>query len=218
MDFQAFAALFLGVAVLAAKPGPGVMTVASKAVSEGIRPVLYFMAGTNLVKILFFSFAVFGFTVAEDKLLFFSILVKSLAAVYLIWMGVQGVRRFEPVIPGRAENPDEKNSGFFENFNAGFIMTMSNPLDILFFAGILPTILDLSVIRYDDIGMAAVAIVSGDASVALAYAIPLAVTRHYFSEDILKKVNVVASFAIICVGLFIGYSALPAMDLLSVFQ
>lgn len=85
-------ALFTGVALLAAKPGPGMLTVASKAISEGLESVLFFMAGTNLVKILFFCLVVFGYQFIPDDIVFISIMLKSAASVYLIWLGIKGLQ------------------------------------------------------------------------------------------------------------------------------
>ncbi len=213
MGLESIIALFLGVAVLAAKPGPGMVTVASKAIGEGIKPVLFFMVGTNLVKILFFGVAVLGVSFANGDMLFVSILVKSLAAVYLIYIGVQGLQKFDIEMP-YGDKPSIQ-TGFLENFIAGFVMTLSNPFDILFFAGILPTILNVLQISFDDFLLGAFVIVAADSVVALSYAIPLSLSRKSFTESFLKKVNIVSSIMIILVGLYIGYSALPAKDLLS---
>ena len=81
----------------------------------------------------------------------------------------------------------------------------------------LPTLFDLQTVGAPDIALAAFIIVFADAIVALSYAVPLSMTRNLFSEALLRKVNTGASIGIILVGLVIGYSALPAKDLLSVF-
>ena len=208
-------ALFTGVALLAAKPGPGMLTVASKAISEGLESVLFFMAGTNLVKILFFCLVVFGYQFIPVDIVFISIMLKSAASVYLIWLGIKGLQKFDLDLPGNVR--EQAKTGFWDNFSAGFMLTASNPFDILFFAGILPTLFDLQTVGAPDIALAAFIIVFADAIVALSYAVPLSMTRNLFSEAVLRKVNTGASIGIILVGLVIGYSALPAKDLLSVF-
>ncbi|MCI5060209.1 MAG: LysE family translocator [Alphaproteobacteria bacterium] len=215
MDFASITALFIGVALLAAKPGPGMLTVASKAISEGLHSVGFFMLGTNLIKILFFTIVVFGFHILPEDIMFFSILLKSLAAVYLIWLGIRGLKKFDLALPGDINR--RSKTGFWENFSAGFMLTISNPFDILFFAGILPTLFDLQTIGNFNLVIAAFVIILADLVVVAVYALPLAMTRHFFSENLLKKVNIIASIGIIVVGLIIGYSALPAKDLLSVF-
>lgn len=213
MTFETIMALFIGVALLAAKPGPGVMTVAMKAIGEGVPAVLSFMVGTNLVKILFFCLVVFGYQTVEGEWVFISLLLKALAAVYLIWTGIKGFQKFETPEPNEG-GLDKK--GFLSNLAAGFMLTVSNPFDIIFFAGILPSLFDLSTLSAMDFVIAAGVIVAADSLVALSYALPLAFTRHLFKPGLLRKVNMFASVGIILVGLYIGYTALPAQDILSI--
>lgn len=206
MDLNAFLTLFAGVALLAAKPGPGMMTVATKAMGEGLTQVLYFMVGTNLVKILFFTLVVFGYGVISDKALFVTILLKSFTALYLIWLGAQGLRKPDP--EAEANQAIAKKSGFRDNFIAGFMLTISNPFDILFFAGILPTILDVNTITLTQYLVCAFVIVAADALVALSYAAPIALSRRFFVRPVVRKLNIVASIGLVLVGLYIGYTAM----------
>ncbi len=223
MDIQAFFALAIGVMLLAVKPGPGMLAVASRALGQGMPSVIAFVTGTNLVKVLFFTIVVLGFTVVEDHLLFVSILVKSLAAVYLIWLGIKGLQASEVIddfatleaeVEGDQKPSEQSAEGatLFENFSAGFMLTLSNPFDILFFAGILPTIVDVSDVGAAQYILAAVIIVVSDLIVAFSYAIPLALSRFLFSKKALASMNTWSSVAIIVVGLIVGFSAIPASD------
>ena len=216
MDITALVSLFIGIALLAAKPGPGMLTVAIKAISEGLGSVGAFMVGTNLVKILFFTLVVFGYHLLPKDVIFLSILLKSLAAVYLIWLGVEGVKKFDLTMPANIK--EKSPTSFWENFSAGFLLTISNPFDILFFAGILPTLFDLKTVMPLDLIIAGLVIILADLLVVAVYAIPLAFTHRFLSAGILKKVNLVASLGIIAVGLIIGYSAIVANDLIQLFD
>lgn len=206
MDFSALLTLFCGIALLAAKPGPGMMTVATKAVGEGIPSVLYFMVGTNLVKIIFFTLVVFGFGVIPDKALIVSVVFKTITAAYLIWMGAQGLRKLDP--EAQANDEIARKHGFTENFAAGFMLTISNPFDILFFAGILPTIFPMGGIGVFDYILCCITIILADCLVALSYAVPIGLTRKFFTRGLVRRLNIVSSIGIVLVGLYIGYSAL----------
>lgn len=222
MDFQAIATLAFGVMVLAVKPGPGMLAVASRALGQGMGAVGAFVTGTNLVKILFFGLVVAGFTVGGEKLLFASILIKALAAVYLIRIGVKGLQEggppagWEDLDIERAEKP--RKALLWENFSAGFVLTLSNPFDILFFAGILPTILDVTKVGFGDFLTGAAVIVAADLVVAFSYAVPLALSRRLLGAKMLEKMNLLSSIAIILVGLIVGWSAIPAQDLMAVWR
>lgn len=216
MGAEGLIALFLGVMALAAKPGPGMVTVATKALSEGLLSVLSFMVGTNLVKILFFLVVVFGFHYLEQQILFLSILIKALAATYLIWTGIQGLQNFSISLPDNTKKIEAQ--GFLKNFTLGFVMTLSNPFDILFFAGVLPSIIGgVTIDSFDLILASLFVIILADSIVALSYAVPLALSRRFFNYEIFRKLNLISSVVIIVIGLYIGYTAIPAKDLLSVF-
>jgi threonine/homoserine/homoserine lactone efflux protein len=209
MDLNSFITLFSGVALLAVKPGPGMMTVATKAMGEGLSSVIYFMVGTNLVKILFFTLVILGYGLLPDRALFIALILKSLTAVYLIYLGAQGLRKPDP--DAQANEAIVKKHGFTQNFTAGVMLTISNPFDILFFAGILPTIFKVGFISVTDYALCALVIVAADSIVALSYAVPIALSRRFFVRPLVRKLNLVSSVGLILVGLYIGYSAFPTI-------
>lgn len=209
MTFESLMTLFFGIALLAAKPGPGMMTVAAKAMGEGIGSVIAFMVGTNLVKIIFFTLVVFGYRLLPDSALALAIVLKVATAAYLIWLGVQGLRKLDP--DARADQAIVAKHGFSRNFMAGFMLTISNPFDILFFAGVLPAIFKpQTAITFMDYTLCAVTIVLADALVALSYAIPIALSRRFMPRGWMRNLNIVASGGLIVVGLIIGGSALSS--------
>ncbi|MBU6235713.1 MAG: LysE family translocator, partial [Alphaproteobacteria bacterium] len=214
MTFEAMTTLFFGVALLAAKPGPGMMTVATKAMGEGLGSVLAFMVGTNLVKIIFFVLVVMGYGLLPERALVVSIALKAATAAYLIWLGAQGFKKRDP-----DASPHEsilKKKGFTENFTAGFMLTIANPFDILFFAGVLPAIFKVQEVGVADYALCAFIIVLADCVVALSYAVPIALSRRFIPRAFVRNLNLVASLGLIFVGLYIGATALPATDMTTV--
>ena len=213
MTFEAFFTLFCGIALLAAKPGPGMMTVATKAMGEGLEAVGSFMVGTNFVKIAFFTLVVFGYGLLPERAIIVSIILKALTGLYLIWLGIEGFKKLDP-----DQTPNHavlKKDGFIENFTAGFMLTISNPFDILFFAGVLPNLFKSVDITAFDFTVCAITIVLADSLVALSYAVPIALSRRFFNKLVIRKLNIVSSIGLIIVGLIIGASALPAKDILA---
>lgn len=207
MNIDALITLFFGVAVLAAKPGPGMMTVATKAMGEGLPSVLSFMVGTNLVKIIFFAAVVMGYGYLPQQAVFLTIILKALTAAYLIWLGFKGLQK--PDTDAQAHDDIVRRHGFVENFTAGFMLTIANPFDILFFAGILPTIMPMGAVTFGGFAVCALIIVLADALVALSYAVPIALSRRFIGRSAVQRLNVVSSWGLILVGLYIGYKALP---------
>lgn len=146
-------------------------------------------------------------------MVFISICVKSAAAVYLIWMGIQGLK--ETNISFDAD--ELEHQGFMDSLTASIVLTAPNPLVIIFYAGILPTILNVDTMSMLDIMVIIMVIVFVEAGTALAYCLPFALFRYKMLESLINKINIFSSVAVILIGLYIGYTALSAQDLMSVF-
>jgi len=213
MDFAATLTLAIAVMGLSMKPGPGMMTIMSRTLSQGMPACFIYMLGVNIVNMFFLSLVLAGLHFAENDLLFLSILVKALAAVYLIYIGVKGLQH-----PDVDLNLKEgKVERLFDNLSASIVLTLSNPLVILFFAGILPSVLHVPEMTWQDVLIIAGVLIVVETGVAVAYCLPLAFSRHFFTPKLMKNINIGASIVIIIIGLFIGYSALPAKDIMSLF-
>lgn len=213
MTLQAILTLAMAVFALAIKPGAGMMMVMSRSLSQGMGACLTFVLGINIVSIFYLMLVFFGFKYAQVDLVFISILIKSIAAVYLIWMGVKGLQQ-----NNKGLSVDEVGArNFFDNFSASILLTLSNPLVIIFYAGIIPTILDVATLTWHDLFVISLVIIVVETVVAVAYSAPLVFYRHKVNKSFLEGMRVFSSIVIICVGLYIGYTALPAEDLKAVF-
>lgn len=213
MTLQAILTLAMAVFALAIKPGAGMMTVMSRSLSQGLEACLTFILGICIVSIFFLLIVVFGFKYISVDMVFISILVKSLAAVYLIWLGIKGLQEDNSGLS--IEEVEARN--FFDNLMASIVLTLSNPLAILFYAGIIPTILDVQNITGQEVFVASLVIIIVESVVALAYSAPLIYWRSKVNMQWLNRMRLFSSYVIIVVGLYIGYTAIPAKELLAVF-
>ena len=212
MTFEIILTLFFAVALLAVKPGPGMITVASKAIGEGLPDAIHFMLGTSVAKLVFFSLLVFGYSFLPERDLVMTIILKVVAAFYLIWLGVRGFKKLEAAIIANEFALNKK--GFGENFSAGFVLTISNPFDIAFFAGVLPSVLKVEQVSASDFILCAITIILVFLLVALSYAVPIALSRQFLPRGLVRKLNIVSSAGLIVVGIIIGISILPVKNIL----
>lgn len=213
MTLTAILTLATAVFALAIKPGAGMMMVMSRSMAQGLSACLTFVLGICIVSIFFLLVVVFGFKYASVDMVFLSILIKSLASVYLIWLGIKGLQ-------GNHEGLSVDEVGarnFFDNLTASIVLTLSNPLTILFYAGIIPTILDVNAMTWENIFIASLVIIVVETFTALAYSSPLIFFRSKIKPDFLDGMRVFSSIVIIIVGLYIGYTAIPAKELLTIF-
>ena len=213
MDQQAIITLFLAVVALSLKPGPGMMMVMSRAISQGMPSCLAFIAGWLLVLFVYLLIVFASFNIVDLDMVFILILIKAMAASYLIWLGVKGLQESEAELH---ETPQEQES-LFDSFSAGAVLTFANPLAIVFYAGILPTLVDISTMNFNDMFIITFIVLGVEGILPIIYCAPLAVYRRKVPLEFLKGLRIFASIMMILVGLYIGYTAIPADDLTSVF-
>ncbi len=214
MTWDAVLILAAAVMGLAIKPGAGMTMVMSRTITQGMGACLTYALGFCIVSLFFLGLVIFGYKFAEDiDIVFISIVVKSLAAVYLIWLGFKGLRDLQE----EYHVQELQEESFVDNLTASIFLTLSNPLTIVFYAGVIPTILDVQAIMPMDILIISIVICVVEFAVAVGYSLPLALYRYKLKPEFLRGLKYFSSIVIIMVGLYIGYTALPAKDLTSVF-
>lgn len=213
MTTQALLTFAAAVLALGLKPGPGMMMVMSRTLAQGMSACFAFLGGFLLMTFVYLMLAFASFQLLDFDIVFISILVKTLAAVYLIWMGIRGLQNVE--LNYTVEECKEEN--FFDGFFGGLALTAANPLVIVFYAGILPSLIDVTAMTFDDMTIITLIVLVLEGGLVLCYCTPLALFRKKASLDFLKGLRIFSSIMMILLGLYIGYTALPSQDLLAVF-
>lgn len=215
MDMSALMAYAITIAVLAIKPGPGVLAAVSRTAARGLPGFASYMGGALTGEILYLAFVVFGFSLISADMVFISILLKAIAGVYLIYLGVNTLK--DPITLNPDLDKTVRLKSAWEDYSAGLMLTLSNPFVIVVFAGIVPTVINVHDVHWNHfVILAAVTVVvqlAGD----LVYSLPVMISRRFFTHDLLNKLRVASGFVMILIGIYLGYTALPAQDILSVF-
>ena len=127
--------------VLIAIPGPSVLFVIGRALAHGRATALLSVLGNSLGLLLVLVLVALGLgaVVAESAVVFLG--VKLVGAVFLVWLGVQAVRRrrgFEEAgsVAGSAGLPPARA------LRQGFVVGFSNPKAFMIFAALLPQFVD----------------------------------------------------------------------------
>ncbi|MAS87886.1 MAG: hypothetical protein CMH30_07950 [Micavibrio sp.] len=209
MNYDALLLLALTMMAFSIKPGPGMLAVASRAMSErGMLSVAAFMVGNNLAKLVFLLLVVLGLGAMDDIRLFVVILAKSFAAVYLVYLGIQGLLKEQFRIEDKADEVKAINNSLWQDFSIGFVITITNPYDIIFFAGIIPTIIPIEQIGVIEYWVIFLTMLAADIPVVLSYTLPLRYGKKFFAARKMPFINHVANVVLIIAGLIIGFSAL----------
>lgn len=149
MTFSATLTLFAAMVVLASIPGPGIMIVVARSVSQGFVAGLVTSVGIVLGDFVFITVAVYGLSALSQFLGGFFLIVKYAGAAYLIWLGLKIV--LSKAVSEQKGDPDTPKHT--TNLIAGLLTTLSNPKAILFYVSFFPTFIDLSSVGYMDLGL-----------------------------------------------------------------
>jgi threonine/homoserine/homoserine lactone efflux protein len=131
---------FLGAAlVLALTPGPAVLYIVARTLSQGRRAGLASVAGVALGNLMNAAVASLGLAVVllASELAFAAI--RYAGAAYLVWLGVQALRGPRN---GNAAMPSPATVPAWRVFRQGAVVALLNPKTTLFFAAFLPQFID----------------------------------------------------------------------------
>ncbi len=147
MTISAIFALSLALLVLAIIPGPGIMIVVSRTLSHGLRAGFVTSLGIVTGDYIFITLAIGGLTTLAQSFSELFILIKTLGAAYLLYLGLS--------LMLKPSNSDKINTnatlGHSANFMAGLLTTMSNPKAILFYVSFFPAFLDVAKLSATDL-------------------------------------------------------------------
>lgn len=139
--FLAFAAMSLLVIVI---PGPSVLFVIGRALAHGRRTALATVLG-NVAGSYALVVAValgIGALVEESATVFLT--VKLAGAAYLVFLGVQAFRHRKEMRASAMSAPAGPARGDLRTVGDGFVVGMTNPKGVVFFAAVLPQFVDHS--------------------------------------------------------------------------
>ncbi len=179
MTIESAIAFTIAMFILAASPGPGVFATVAQALAGGFRSALDVIAGIVTGDLIFLLLAVFGLTALARTLGDLFIVVKIAGGGYLIWLGIK-LWLAKPVLPG--EKPGIKTQSGKQRFLGGLFITLGNPKVILFYAGFLPTFMDLGSLTAGDVLVVACLVTVVLALVLGAYAYSASRARALFTK------------------------------------
>jgi threonine/homoserine/homoserine lactone efflux protein len=203
MQTHVFAVFTLALAIAVATPGPGIFAVVSCALGRGFRDAVAMTCGIVVGDLIYFSLAVLGMAALAHSMGDFFLIVKLMGAAYIIWLGFKLWR-------AKAEVPLEMGSrsverGFKRSFIGGLTVTLSNPKAIAFYAGLLPTVVDLDRLSASNAILMGVIVVFVVGAIPTLYALAASRTRRFFgSPRKMKLMNRTAGTVMIGAGVAVA--------------
>jgi threonine/homoserine/homoserine lactone efflux protein len=126
--------------ILIAVPGPSVLFVISRSLSFGRRAGLATVIGNSAGEYLLVIAVAVGIgPLVEDSIVAFTA-IKLVGAAYLIFLGIQALRHRRSV--AAALNAGQTRTSTRRILRDGFIVGVTNPKAIIYFAALLPQFVD----------------------------------------------------------------------------
>ncbi len=190
MSPTAFLTISATVLVAAVTPGPAATAIVARAIADGLRPALALAAGVLTGDLVFLAAAAAGMAAAAHSMGAFFTVLRWAGAAYLAWQGLALWRARPRVSPlGRAAHEGH----FWRNYGAGMLLMMGHVQAILFYAALLPGVVDFASLTLADIGMVALMLVVIIGGVNAGYAMLAVRARRFFTDErAMRTVNRVA--------------------------
>lgn len=157
---------FLATIILSLTPGPGVFSSISSGLNHGFRVGLWNgvgMQAANAILVAIVSLGLGAILLASETLFAG---VKWLGVAYLVYLGIATWRsRPEGFVRDRGERAHTPR----EVFVRGFLVNLTNPKGIIFFAAILPQFIDVTRPQLAQYGIFAATTFSVDVVVMMGY-------------------------------------------------
>jgi threonine/homoserine/homoserine lactone efflux protein len=173
MEWSNFALFFTASWVLIITPGPDMIYVVTRGISQGRKAGVISAIGVTLGILVHTIFAAFGLAILLRTSALAFLVVKFAGAGYLIYLGVQAVR----IKSDFMFTNDKPNVGIKKIFVQGILSNVLNPKIALFFLAFLPQFV------HPDNGSAAIQMVCLGLTFAL-FGIIFLVVLGYFSGGI----------------------------------
>ncbi|WP_163538355.1 LysE family transporter [Gracilibacillus sp. YIM 98692] len=202
-----FSYMFLGLS-LAAPLGPINAAQINHGIKNGFWHSWLIGLGSILAE-LFFILAVFFGVVHFLETPFMKTFLWSFGAFVLLYTGVESIANSQKLT---ITNERQKDS-LVKTFTTGFLITISNPLSILFWLGIYGSVLANTIHKYDNVhlllygGAILIGVMAWDISMACVSSS----FRHFLTEKTLKRISVFTGLSLIGFAIYFGYQAIQLL-------
>ena len=204
MNFIDSLFLFAIMSALAAIPSTSVALVVSRSATLGLENGIAVAAGIVTGDLIFVLLAVLGLSVLAETLDGLFHLIRFLAGVYLIWLGVQlfrstnraGIAHEQAHEQGHGRG--HKTRKLLASYLAGLLLTLGDVKAILFYVSLFPAFIDTGRLAPLDIGIIILITLTAVGGVKITWAVAASrlasLPRCLACANVLK--NLAASFMI----------------------
>ncbi len=142
MEFSVWVTYLVATIILSVSPGPGVFSSLAAGLNHGFRRGMWNAVGMQFANFLLMGIVSVGLgaILLASESLFTA--VKWTGVAYLVWLGLATWRAAPHRFDARADAPQGRDSR--EVFLKGFLVNLTNPKGIIFYAAVLPQFIDVA--------------------------------------------------------------------------
>lgn len=198
--------LIIAVASISFKPGPGMAAIVARALENGFWSAFAVSMGAITIELFYFTLAYFSFSYIENQIDNFSIILKIIGSGYLLYLSYQTFKKSK-ILPDTSATQSITKQSVIKDYMVGIFVTLANPLVILFYTALIPTVLDLSSVNINGL-LTALGIIFCVHFVILTSQCILASQVKMFLQDkvTMQKFNFASAVLLLGVALYILFS------------
>jgi threonine/homoserine/homoserine lactone efflux protein len=200
MNINLLITFLIGMIVLAATPGPGVFGSMVKAAAEGFKMSLFFIGGLVIGDSILLVLALLGLSAITKLMGGMFLAIRISGGLYLVYLGIRMFRSSSISVSAIKDTIESK----WRTCLSGMLLSLGNPKPILFYASVLPAIINFNEVRLIDALLMIVLIALVAFSVVGTYAYIASLTHKIqMSEKMQTRTHQAAGFIMAAVGIFI---------------
>jgi threonine/homoserine/homoserine lactone efflux protein len=189
MTLDTIAAFSLTFLLLALAPGAGLAMVLSRTLASGMAAGFAVTTGLILGDFVFMGLAMVGLSALATAAGPLFVVVKYIAAAYLIWLGVRSFMDAAKPVELLAQQ-NQVPRALWREVGMGLLVTLGNPKPLLFYGALLPTFLDMRTVGLADYGVLCAIVVGISYAVYGGYMLLVARARRLMmSSRAVKRLN-----------------------------
>ncbi|WP_219836609.1 LysE family transporter [Paenibacillus sp. R14(2021)] len=190
---------------LSAPIGPINAAQLDKGMKHGFLHAWLIGIGAMMADIFFMVLVFFGL-VHFISIPFIQTFLWLFGAFVLIYTGIESVNGARKVPLARS---DSGNSAYGKTLLSGFLLSVSNPLSILFWLGIYGSVLIEMTVRYDtrELAAASLAIIAGIAFWDISMAGLAGFFRKWLNGPLIQFISIISGLSLIGFGAYFGFEA-----------
>lgn len=187
MDLSALALFAAVYFVAVASPGPGMAAIVARGLGQGLAAAPAFIAGFVVGDLVLFALAASGLAMLARTFETAFLVVKYAGCTYLLWMAW---RIWTAPVKSSEVRAAAGRVRAWPSFLGTLSLTLGNPKAIVFFASIMPLVVDLremTPLIFAELGVVIVLVITPVLTAALLLA--NRARRLFTSEKALKRIN-----------------------------